>query len=174
MSDASHTIFKSRPEGLARILALDEAASELWEPQEMQAIWKHQLRAPIYLDLSTVESARAMDLEHAPHLKPFLNQSFGELITHPQPPVELLTLTKDFAKHALGSAEDAQLKDIASALYCISYAAGMTRCSIRIGSLSDAELQRVFRWALGRSWLDEASKKVISEALETLPKGSKS
>ena len=173
MSNSTQTIFKSRPEGLARILAFDEPGTDVWEPGEMRAIWKHQLRAPIYLDLSTVERARAMDLEHSPHLAPFLSQSFGELIAHAQPPVELLKLTKDFAKQALRDSEDGQLKEVATALYCASYAAGMTRCGARVGALADDELQRIFRWALARSWLDESTKNLIAEALKLLP-GKKS
>ncbi len=166
-SDSSETIFKLRPEGLARILALDEAAADVWAPEEMQAIWQHQLSAPIELDLSTVESARSM--KKSPELASFLALRFGELLGHSQPPVELLRLTKEFAKQTLKDSEDAQLKDVATALYCASYAAGMTRCQTRIGGLDDEELDRAFQWALNRPWLDEGTKKLIADARRLLP-----
>ena len=76
----------------------------------------------------------------------------------------LLQLTKDFAKQILKESEDPQLKEIAAALYYVSYAAGMTRCGKRLGAMSGHELRGGFEWALARVWIDDRSKTLITEA----------
>ena len=67
-------------------------------------------------------------------------------------------------KQTLKNSEESQLKDIASALYYASYAAGLVRRQTRIGSMGDNELRPGFNWALNRAWLDEQTKKLVAEA----------
>jgi hypothetical protein len=166
--DSADTIFMSRPAGLARILAQDRAETALWEPEEMRAIWQHQLRAPLEADFSTMHKADSNALKNAPEAAAFDKKNFGELLHHSNPPLALLKLTKDFAKQTLKEAEDPQLKETAAALYYVSYAAGMVRRSKRLGGMSAHELRGGFDWALARGWLDEKSKELITEARRLL------
>ena len=99
--DSADTIFMSRPAGLARILAQDRAETALWEPEEMRAMWQHQLRAPLEADFSTMHKADSNALKHAPEAAAFDKKNFGELLHHSNPPLALLKLTKDFAKQTL-------------------------------------------------------------------------
>ena len=163
-SDSTDTMFLSGAAGLARILAQDQPETALWEPEEMRAMWQHQLRAAMEADLSTLPSAKSNALRNAPEAIAFGQKSFGELLLHSQPPLVLLQLTKDFAKQVLKEAEDPQLKQIAAALYYVSYAAGMTRCGKRLGAMSGHELRGGFEWALARVWIDDRSKALIAEA----------
>ena len=167
-SNSTETIFMSGPAGLARILAQDQSEAALWEPEEMRAIWRHQLRAPIEADLSTVQSSNSSALRSAAEAVAFHDKSFSELLLHSSPPLALLKLTKDFAKQTLKEAEDPQLKEIAAALYYASYAAGMTRCGKRVGGMREHELRDGFDWALARVWLDEQTKALIAEARGSL------
>ena len=168
-NDTEQTIFMTRPEGLARILALDDT-SDLWEPNELRAIWQHQLSAPLELDLCSVKSSNTSRFKKTVEAEPFHDKSFADLIAHPNPPVELLKLAKEFAKHTLKHSEDAQLKEIASALYYASYAAGIVRCGKKIGSMEDDELTPGFKWALKQAWLDDQTKRLVSEAIDVLQK----
>ena len=163
-SDSTDTMFMSNAASMARILAQDQPETALWEPEEMRAMWQHQLRAAMEADLNSLSSAKSKALRNAPEVIAFGQKSFGELLLHSQPPLALLQLTKDFAKQILKEAEDPQLKEIAAALYYVSYAAGMTRCGKRLGAMSGHELRGGFEWALARVWIDDQSKALIAEA----------
>src|SRR2546430_2498660 len=102
--DSTETIFFNRPEGLARMLALDETAGDLWSPGEMQGIWRHQLSAPIGVDLGLEAGADAGS--DAAGLKAFAGKSFGQVLADPQPSLALLKRVKDFAKETSSSSED--------------------------------------------------------------------
>jgi hypothetical protein len=171
-SDATNTFFLSGPAGLARILAQDQAAAPVWNPEEMRAMWQHQLRAPLEADLSTVQSSSAGALRSAPQATAFEGKSFRDLLHDATPPFALLRLTKDFAKQTLKEAEDPQLKEIAAALYYAAYGASLVRCGKRLGGMSPYELRGGFDWALKRVWLDEPTKELLTEARGLLAEGS--
>ncbi len=166
--DSSNTIFMSGPEGLARMLELDDPHKALWDSEETRAIWHHQLQAPLETDLSTLDSPHSTEIRSLAESQPFLSRSFGEFFEHPHPPAGLLRLIKEFAKRTLNESEDAQLKAIATALYYTSYAAGLARCGTRIGTQEDEELVRGFTWGLKQNWLDAQTKALLKRALEVL------
>ena len=166
----SQTIFMTKPEGLARILSVDDNGVNLWNAEEMQAIWKHQLSAPIDADLDTLVSVRATELRASPEVKAVGSKTFSELLNHPAPPIQLLKLTKEFAKQTLKNAEEAHLRDLASALYYATYAAGLKHFNQLLGSMSGRELLPGFDWALKQSWLDSQTLKLISEARQSVQK----
>jgi len=162
-SDTEQTMFFSRPEGLARILSLDDENTPLWNPAEMQAMWSHQMSALLETDLG--ELAAVKSGQESP-LPSFAGKTFRELFSHPEPPLALLKLTKEFAKRTLKDSDDKQLKEIASALYYATYAAALTRCSKSLGSLAGHNLVAGFSWALERPWLDEPTTTLIQSALK--------
>src|SRR5436309_2342668 len=168
MDDTEQTIFMTRPENLARILALDEEAGDLWAPDELRAIWQHQMNTATEVDLAGLNAPGAGPLQKSEAMQVFKEKTFRELFTTAEPPLELLKLTKEFAKQILKNSEETQLKEVASALYYASYAAGLVRLGKRIGSLEDRELRPGFAWGLNRSWLDEGTKKLFAEASAVL------
>ena len=167
--DSSNTIFMSGPEGLARMLELDNPGKALWDSDETRAIWQHQLHAPLEADLSTLDSPHAAEIRSLAESQPFLSQSFAEFFEQAHPPIGLLKLIKEFAKRTLNDSEDAQLKAVATALYYGSYATGLTRCGSKIGTQDDDELERGFKWGLKQTWLDEGTKGLMLSALKLLP-----
>lgn len=169
--DSEQTIFMTKPEGLARILDVD--ATDLWSPEEMQAMWHHQLSAPIDIDLAAVTSVRATILRNSPQFASFQGKTFGDLFAHLEPPIELLELAKEFAKQTLKDSEETQLKEVASALYYASYAAGVVHYQKIIGSMKEDELRPGFNWALKQNWLDDQTKKVILAARQFLADNTK-
>lgn len=164
-SESDQTIFISRPEGLKRMLSFEEEAGKnIWGPGEMAAMWLHQLGAEIETDLGSINGAR-LDKEM---MKEFGNQSFRQLLQHSTPPVELLRLTKEFAKQTLKDSDEKQLKQLASALYYSAYAVGMMRCNTRIGSTKNPDLESGFRWAIAQPWLDDKTRILLQEGLVCL------
>jgi hypothetical protein len=166
-TNSSPTTFLRRPEALASILALNAPETKLWQPEEMQDIWRHQLSAPIEGDLCTLPASLVAGFRTAPEHAPFLGNGFGNLLRDPHPPLQLLELTKDFAKQIIHESSDPQFVEVAKALYYASYAAGMARAGQRIGGLGDLELRRGFRWVLAQPWIDQPTKDLVSIAVES-------
>ena len=166
--DTSQTIFMSGPAGLAKILDQNQNDSSLWGPDEMRAMWLHQLRAPLEEDLVAVQSANLAVLRLTPEISAFLDKGFENLLHHSKPPLALLKISKEFAKETFKEAEDPQLKEIAAALYYASYAVGMVAHGQRIGGMSSRELAGGFEWAVRRAWLDTPTKELIGQATELL------
>jgi hypothetical protein len=154
-------------EGLAGILTLDGAETELWAADEMRAIWQHQLAAPLEIDLNTMESGLPTGLTTSPEIKPLLMKTFGELFGHSHPPVELLDLTRQFALQTLRESENPHLKQVAKALYYVSMAACLDRCA-KPPLLPEAELRSGIDWALNRIWLDQKTKQLLVHARKLL------
>jgi len=170
--DTSQTIFMSGPAGLARILDQNEKNVALWGPDEMRAMWRHQLRAPLDADLGTVQSANLAVLRLAPETRVFLDKSFENLLHGSKPPLSLLKISKQFAKETFKEAEDAQLKETAAMLYYACYAVAMVAHGQRIGGISGRDLAGGFDWAVGRIWIDEPTKNLIAQARELLKQSS--
>jgi len=154
-----------KPEGLTRILSIDEDVKELWQAREIEAMWRHQLAAPLGIDLEAVISVSGTELRKSPHFETFRQKTFAELFHHPQPPLEVLKLAKEFAKQTLRDCEEGQLRELASAVYYASYAGALIHHGQCIGSMSENELRPGFNWALRQDWIDEQTKKLISTAL---------
>src|SRR5579862_7302702 len=88
---------------LAALFALDEPSSEAWSRADLEAVLRHQLRAPLQADLTTVltvppgaapESASVTVTELSRRGGDRL-QTFADLLSHPNPPLELVRLMKD-------------------------------------------------------------------------------
>jgi hypothetical protein len=167
-SNSSQTIFLSGPASLARILAQDQPDAGLWAQQEMRAMWEHQMSALIEADLEIPQPGNSSAADDSEEGAGFTGKCFRELLENSSPPLALLRLTKDFAKRTFKEAEDSQLKEIAAALYYTSYAAGLTRRGQRLGGMETLELRGGFDWALGRAWLDDQTKELLSQGRKLL------
>ena len=124
--------------GLMNLATSDTIA---WSPDELAAIWQHQLHASLTVDLGPLADI-------CPGA-----WTFGNVVGDPAPPVELLRKIKDFAKrHTRGDA--ALPPEIATILYYVSIGLAMLRCDSRISELSDLALHQGFAWASEQAWLD--------------------
>ena len=79
-SDSTQTIFLSGPAGLARILAQDQPEAALWGPEEMRAMWLHQLRAPLEADLAAIRSPGSSPPSSTSETLAFKDKSFYDLL----------------------------------------------------------------------------------------------
>src|SRR5437879_6993673 len=94
MCDVRKHLLKAEPKRLATLLAIDQIPARLWRPDELTAIFKHQLAAPVQLDLAEGTAGNATALPSGfPEIR-----TFDELFHHPKPPIELLRSVKEFAK----------------------------------------------------------------------------
>ena len=98
MEQTEQALLDSDSHAMAALLDAGSDDAQIWNPAELAAILKHQLSAPIQVDLTAMEQRLAARLRLAAGAQGLLLKSFGDLLHHPNPPLELLKLTKDFAK----------------------------------------------------------------------------
>jgi hypothetical protein len=171
--DSSAAVFKSRAKKLAALMATGQERADLWRPEELAAIYRHQMSAPVMVDLGAFDPRTATRLRTLGEAQGLLLRSFDDLFHHPAPPIELLELVKDFAKANLDHPESGLPREIAAALYYASIAAALVRLDARISQLPDADLQRGLRWAMGQAWLDEKAKELLTQASGKVSGGQK-
>ena len=171
--DSSAAVFKSRAKKLATLMATGEERAKLWRPDELAAIFRHQMSAPMLVDLGTFDPRTATRLRTLSEAEGLLLKSFADLFHHPAPPIELLELIKDFAKANMDHPESGLPGEIATALYYTSIAAALVRLDARISQLPDADLQRGLRWTMEQAWLDEKTKELLGKALGKASGGQK-
>jgi hypothetical protein len=171
--DSSAAVFKSRAKKLAALMATGQERADLWRPEELAAIFRHQMSAPVMVDLGAFDPRTATRLRTLGEAQGLLLRSFDDLFHHPAPPIELLELVKDFAKANLDHPESGLPREIAAALYYASIAAALVRLDARISQLPDADLQRGLRWAMGQAWLDEKAKELLTQASGKVSGGQK-
>jgi hypothetical protein len=150
---------------LAALLAEREPPAGLWRPDELGAIFHHQMSAPLLADLGEVAQPIALGLGDQAAGKGTPLLSFADLLRHPSPPPELLGKVKDFAKTNADHSENGLPKEVAAIVYYACIAAGMVRLKTRISRLSDGDLVRGLRWAREQPWLDEPTRQLLDAAL---------
>src|SRR6202789_869498 len=140
--DSSSAVFKSHAKKLASLLASGEERTKLWRVDELAAIFRHQMSAPILVDLGTFDPLTATRIRMQSEAQGLLLKSFADLFHHPSPPIELLNMIKDFAKSNRDHPASGLPQEIASTLYYASIAAALVRLNQRITQLPDADLRR--------------------------------
>ena len=169
--DPAQAMARSEARSLAAFMAAGAEETRLWRPDEVAAIFRHQMAAPVMVDLAGFDPAFAARLKNLSNAQGLLLRSFADLFHHPAPPVELLELTKDFAKANMDQPESVIPSEVAAALYYAAIASALARLDRRISRLSDAELRRGFQWAKDRPWTDDATRQLLDAAAQKLSGG---
>ena len=166
--DSSAALTKGRAQELAALMSTSDESSPLWGADELAALFRHQMSAPVLVDLGSFDPRTAAQLKALTEAQGLLLSSFADLFNHPTPPLPLLQLVKDFAKANMDQPESGLPREIATALYYLSIAAALLRLDKRISQLPDADLQRGLHWVQEQRWLDDATKGLVAAALKKL------
>jgi len=161
MADLSN----SDSDKLAKLLAIDKSTQCVWRPEELGAILKHQMAAPVVFETAGLDLKLAAKIETLAASCGLLIKSFSDLLHHPSPPVELLRLTKDFAKAHLSHPDSPLPREIAQVLYFGSIVVAMMRTGKRISGLPDAAVRDGLEWAVSQSWMDEDTRGLLEEGV---------
>ena len=172
MTESKYGIDKACPERLADVFAIGADSARVWRPEELGAVFRHQMAAPVSVDLGSLDPGVSGKLKTLTDASGLLLKSFRDLFQHPAPPVELLRLVKEFAKLNRDQPESLLPPEVASVLYYLSIAAALARWEERISALSDEELQRGFAWAMSQNWVDEPARELLRSARAKLPGGN--
>ena|SRR5438093_9732349 len=160
MCDSRENNLKAEPKRLAALLEIDQVPARVWRLDELTAIFKHQLAAPVQLDLAEGTAGNAPALPSAfPEIR-----TFDELFHYPKPPIELLKSVKEFAKANRDHPASALPREIATALYYGSIVVARWRCGEVITTLNDEELRAGIEWAIAQPWVDERTRSLLREA----------
>ena len=153
---------------LAALMVADAEGGRPWHPEELGAILRHQLAAPLDEDLGRIVAAAGRsDRKTGPD-----PVSFADLLQHPDPPPELLEAAKRFAKAQRGRGDAGLPEEVAAVLYHASIVAARLRLGLRISDLGDAALREGLRWALGLPWLDEPTRALLQDGVALLDAGA--
>ncbi len=148
---------------LARMMDLKTEGLSHWDARDLEAVFEHQLRAPLESDLAAMRPGMGAWLaELNAGLDPPV-RTFGDLFSHAQPPRELLDLVKDFAKKCRSDPEGPLPDDVAAVLYLAAIAAARTRRGERITRLADEGLRHGMGWAVRQTWLDPGTRGLLEE-----------
>jgi hypothetical protein len=144
-------------------MAVDGGDSGLWQPEELEAMLQHQLSAPLEIDISFLgrEATCRLDVLRSAAVPPI--ETFHELFHHRAPPVELLELTKEFAKACRTRSDRLLPSEIAAIVYVLSIVVARTRCGQRISKLEDDALRHSLEWALEQPWVDPSTRALLGE-----------
>jgi hypothetical protein len=173
MSESTNRIMNANPSKLADALGLGSAPARVWLPDELGAVFQHQMAAPVSVDLAAIGPESAALLRMLADAQGLLLKSFHDLFEHPQPPVELLQLVKDFAKMNRDRTDSLLPNEVATVLYFLSIAAALVKLARRITTLSDPELRQGFQWCSSQRWIDAPARSLIEDASKLIsPKQS--
>lgn len=163
-----HTFESDEVGGLGRLLSLAGSAPTHWPATDLVAIWRHQLSAPLLLDLedSSPDATRTINAIRANPTRSL--ERFEQLLADPNPPPELLQMIKEFAKQKRSHADAAFPEEVATVLYYSSIALALMRCDVRITGMNDWILVEGFQWCVGQTWLDDQTLTLLRDALSRL------
>lgn len=139
-----------------------------WSADELGAVLHHQLQAPLEYDLRTIapggeQTIAQMTAAIAIGPRP---RSFADLIVHPSPPLELLTLMKDFARS--GRDDGSIPAEVGTILYYAAIVLAIVRHNTRITKLDNNSLSSGIAWAAAVPWIDPALRQLFIEAATKL------
>ena len=155
-----------RQESLAELFLVDERSDEPWSGSDLRSMMAHQMRVPLVVDLSSASSLDpGADDEGVSGVG---ITSFGDLFAHEQPPIELLRLTKRFARGSIDGRQPSMPQEIAYVLYYLSIATAHVRLGESISSLSNDQLARGLQWCLDRPWLSGEARERLGACLAML------
>jgi hypothetical protein len=168
MSESASNILSASAAKVAGIMDLGQTTTRVWRPDELAAVFRHQMAAPVSVDLAGLSPKVSGKLRTLTDASGLLLKSFQDLFQHPDPPLELLQMVKEFAKLNRDQPESVIPSEIATVLYYMSIAAALVRRGERITSLGDGDLRRGFTWAMGQAWLDEPARGLLEKGVQAL------
>lgn len=160
------------PEKLAELFRPEPTAKTVWRPEDIAAIYRHQLQTPIQAELGNLSPADAELVAQLAAAKGLLLKSIGDLLLHPHPPVPLLTMLKDFSKRMMEHPDSPLPRDVASLFYWSSIAAGLANGKVRLTSLDDQRLIEGLQWAARQPWVDRPTVEIFRSAEQALSSGA--
>lgn len=156
---------------LSTMLELREDTRHVWSPQELGAILKHQLAAPLAIALGSGLSGEVAHELGKLGSREQEVKNLAMLLHHAQPPLELLNLTKRFGKSCWNDPDNPVSREIAIMLYYLSIGVADLRYGKPLSTLGRDELIKGLQWCELQEWVDEETLGLLKETLNHLGSG---
>jgi hypothetical protein len=147
--------------GLSSMLEFAENARHVWNSEELGAIFRHQLESPLTQSMGDLSDDIAFQLASLGQPKDV--KTLKELLHHPNPPIDLLILTKRFAKRCWFDADHPLPREITILLYYASIAVARARCGRWLTGLRTEAVSEGLQWCRAQAWVDEQTRKLLKE-----------
>ena len=98
----------------------------------------------------------------------FVKNPLCILLSHPNPPVELLEMVKGYAKSLSRHPASPLPREIAMALYYAAIVVAHLRCGKRISKLKDQEIRAGLERIVAQPWMTDDLRKLFEEGLDRL------
>lgn len=158
----------SNSNSLAAMLHQGDDGKPAWEPEDLQALLEHQLASPIQFDLANTDAVAKDRLKVLCESNGLLLKGFGDLLLHPRPPIELLIMTKDWAKTLSDHPQSPLPREVSMLLYFAAICAAKVSRNEWISTLKNSEFVKNVGWLLKQTWVDEKTKELLAKGLESL------
>jgi len=166
MTDSAKLIHESESSRLADMMFTETDSPQLWQPEELGDILRHEMSAAVEFELGGLNGAMAERLRRLTSARRLLVKSFGDLLGHPNPPVELLEMVKEYAKALSRHPASPLPREIAMALYYAAIVVAHLRCGKRISKLKDQEIRAGLERIAARPWMTGDLRKLFEEGLD--------
>ena len=153
---------------LSVLFGRDEMSRCAWKAEELASMLRHQLAAPLSMDLDPPGGEQTLTKICRDALAEHDGITFGQLFANVNPPLALLEMVKDFAKGQGQDPAERLPRDIASVLYLAAISAALLRCDARVTNLTDAALIKRLRWASDQPWVESNLASFFALAMEHL------
>ncbi len=169
MDKSSRRILASSPRVLARIMAVGEDSPVDWRPEEMGAILRHQLDAPLAVDLEAANPDLAKRLREVTAARPGSElQTFADVFGHTHVPVQYLEIIAAFAQNQMDNRSAVIPREIARVLFDACLALALTFHGRRLSAMPKESLTREFEQTLALPWIGDVVSAVIRQGLRQL------
>ncbi len=148
---------------LAAMIGVEEKRSPEWKDADLAAMLSHQLATPLEHDLAVLGADAGEMLKRILAESNQTLRSFGDVLASERPPLELLTMIKDYVRMGC---RDAQLPhEVSTVLYFASIVAAEACHRTHITQLSMKEVIEGARWALGLRWIGAGLRDQLNKGL---------
>ena len=152
-------IRSSHPSHLARLFPNGDQTVQSWGSEELGDVLRHQLAAPLAVDLKFDATPTAGPPLESPGEAPLIH--FRDVLHHPSPPLDLLKRIKEFAKSTEHAGGAALPKEVATVLYYMAIVLARTRHGACITTLTPEAQNFGLDWALQQPWLDPEVRRIF-------------
>lgn len=155
---------------LSHVIAFDSDGRAVWPAEDLQAMLHLLMRAPLESTLSPDPYRRNAIVSVMECARP-VPRTFKELFGHRQPPIELLQMTKDFAKRSRNSSSSPLAPEVCLLLYYCAIAAALVHAGQRITKLPTDELRNGLNWLARQPWIDAQTRELAMAGLAYIRQG---
>lgn len=156
----------AEPGSLKGLLSLQ--GDTCWTDQDLQAIYRHQMAAPVRFDLAAIPREAAGNLSSLCDAQSLVLRSFRDLLFHPHPPLQMLEMAKDFAKASMQAPDGPLPPKVASVLYFLAISIALVRSGKYISRLDRASLRCGISTVMSRPWIDDETRSALGLAADML------